>query len=442
MLFARPHRSCRGAPDRGGGAGHPFSRRIAAAEVPARVRLRRTFPTIVMVVAILVSFGRVAAAAMPPPTVIDAKIGFHHNITRLILGLTQAVDYQVTVLTDPHRIVVDLTDVGSRLDDTALPTGGVIGQVRHGAFRPGVYRIVVDLLAPASVRNTFVLFPRDQEPYRLVVDLVAADGSRPEVVRTEPPAPQIAAIGATAVPTPSLPRPRQRPQSRVVVLDPGHGGKDPGAIGVTGIREKDVALATARDVRDVLRALGPYKVVLTRDGDTFIRLRDRIAIARRVGASVFVSIHADAQDNPATRGASIYTLSKRASDAEAAALAERENKADVIAGLNLSRETPEVTNILIDLVQRETMNRSGQLAKILAHEIDNEAALLPNSHRFAGFAVLKAPDVASVLIELGFLSNQADEALLRQRDHRRGLAGAIARAIHGYFQDIEVAGMP
>jgi N-acetylmuramoyl-L-alanine amidase len=225
----------------------------------------------------------------------------------------------------------------------------------------------------------------------------------------------------------------------VIVIDPGHGGDDPGAIGVSGTYEKNITLAAARDVRNELQRLGGYRVVLTRERDKFIRLRDRVAFGRDAGADLFVSLHADTMPNRQVRGASVYTLSETASDAEAAALAVQENKADLIAGVDLTQETSEVANILIDLAQRETMNRSAQFAALLVDELRRETRLLRNTHRFAGFAVLKAPDVPSVLVELGFLSNRRDEKMLRTKAYRQKLAAAIARGIDRYLVGVEEA---
>ena len=174
--------------------------------------------------------------------------------------------------------------------------------------------------------------------------------------------------------------------------------------------------------------------MLTRNDDQFLRLRDRIALARRAGAQLFISLHADAHRNTAFRGASIYTLSEEASDSEAAALAAKENKADLIAGVDLSHENETVTSILIDLAQRETKNLSAQFASMLVDQLGREGKVVPNTHRFAGFAVLKAPDVASVLIELGYLSNPADEKQLLTSSYRIKLSQAVARAINQYFE--------
>ena len=185
---------------------------------------------------------------------------------------------------------------------------------------------------------------------------------------------------------------------------------------------------------------GKYKVFLTRDRDVFVRLRDRIAFARSKNAELFVSLHADAIKSKKVRGMSVYTLSEKASDKEAAALAEKENKSDLIAGIDLSANSKEVTDILIDLAQRESMNESSRFASVLVGKLSGVGPLLPNSHRFAGFAVLKAPDVPSVLVELGFLSNQRDASALLSGAHRTKVADALYRAGDDYFTPMEQAG--
>lgn len=219
----------------------------------------------------------------------------------------------------------------------------------------------------------------------------------------------------------------------VVVIDPGHGGVDPGAIGVSGIYEKYITLAVARELKASLERNGRYKVYLTRDRDIFIRLRDRVAIARQYNADLFISLHADSVANPQLKGLSVYTLSQNASDSEAQALADKENKADLIAGIDLSHESADVANILIDLAQRETMNRSAGFAGGVVDEVGREQTLLGNTHRFAGFAVLKAPDVPSVLVEMGYLSNEAEERNLRQPEYRVKLAKGLSRAVDRFF---------
>jgi len=329
-----------------------------------------------------------------------------------------------------------------------LPQGkGLTQRLRYGLFKPGTSRVVIDAAGPVAVKDSFLVKAIDGRGVRLVVDLVPTTrvaflGSvRRADVRTG-----AASVAAKAIPRPAsfpFPRPPRKPKlfhtKRVIAIDPGHGGRDPGAIGRSGAYEKHITLTAAREIRDALERMGRYKVVLTRDRDMFIRLRDRIARARAASADLFLSVHADALPNKRVRGASVYTLSERVSDSEAAALAEQENKADLIAGVDLSNETPEVTNILIDLAQRETMNESVKFAASLVRELKRETRLLRNTHRFAGFAVLKAPDVPSVLVELGFLSNREDERMLLRKDYRQKLASAIARAINAYFIGVEEA---
>ncbi|MBL8697692.1 MAG: N-acetylmuramoyl-L-alanine amidase [Alphaproteobacteria bacterium] len=257
----------------------------------------------------------------------------------------------------------------------------------------------------------------------------------------EPPAVATAAGGAR--PAGRIGAPGRAASRPVVVIDPGHGGQDPGAIGASGTYEKTITLAVSRDVKRRLEASGRYRVHLTRDRDEFLRLRERVQRARGWKADLFISIHADSIGSSETRGASLYTLSDTASDSEAAALATRENRADIIAGVDLSHESREVANILIDLAQRETMNRSATLASIMVRELGREVRMLAVSpHRFAGFAVLKAPDVPAVLLELGYLSNRQDEALLKQAEHRRKVAIGIHRAVDAFFARTPAAASP
>ena len=226
---------------------------------------------------------------------------------------------------------------------------------------------------------------------------------------------------------------------RIIVLDPGHGGKDPGAIGYSGVYEKNITLAMGKELKTLLEKSGKYKVYLTRSTDIFIPLRDRVKIARKHNADLFMSIHADSTKNRSAKGLSVYTLSETASDKEAAALAERENKADVIAGLNLVEHSREVSDILINLAQRESMNRSSEFATFMVQEMKNSVQLVDNTHRFAGFAVLKAPDVPSVLLEMGYLSNRQEERLLKQQTYRKKLAIATSSAIDRYFENMQHA---
>ena len=231
-------------------------------------------------------------------------------------------------------------------------------------------------------------------------------------------------------------QPRGTHRRRTIMLDPGHGGLDPGAIGITGVYEKHISLAAAREAARMLEATGRYEVKLTRDDDEFIPLTDRVQRAEAVNADLFLSIHADANHDSHIRGASVFTLSDQASDAGAAALATRENKADRIAGVDISNRDPIVGEILFDLARRQTNNMSLRLASALVDELGRDVPLLNNTHRSAGFVVLKAPDIPSVLVELGVLSNWEEERSLRQPAYQQRLAGSIVRSINDYFEHV------
>jgi N-acetylmuramoyl-L-alanine amidase len=236
-------------------------------------------------------------------------------------------------------------------------------------------------------------------------------------------------IGLTA----QQPSERKRTHPRVVALDPGHGGVDPGAISPHGIYQKNLTLPTACELARQLEATGRYRTLLTRRGDTFVSLRERVARARANRAELFLSIHADALPDSAMRGLSVYTLSNEASDRVTAALATRENKDNFIAGVHLSRQPRQIGAILLDLTRRQTDNLSLILARTIVEELGRTAPLLETPHRAAGFAVLTAPDIPSALVELGCLSNPADERLLQQRAYQQRLAHGMARAIDDYF---------
>ncbi len=367
--------------------------------------------------------------AQPATEVIGARIGPGKAATRFVLDLNTSVRFNVFTLEKPYRVVIDLPAVTWRLDPLRTPRGGLIRAFRYGHFRDNVSRVVLDVSRPVAIARSFVLPPKSGRIHRLVVDLRPVSAA--EFARRAKAKPAAAPRTGTA----SIPLPKRRvPRSvKTVTIDPGHGGVDPGAIGVRGTREKRVTLSHALALARKLRASGRYRVVLTRARDVFVPLRMRVAIARRQAADLFVSLHADSIRRRSVRGASIYTLSERASDRQAARLAAKENKADLIAGIDLNEQTSDVASFLIDLAQRQTMNDSADFARILTNEIGKVRPLLRNTHRFAGFAVLKAPDVPSVLVELGYLSNPSDERRLNHKRERDRVVAAIARAIDRYF---------
>jgi len=230
-------------------------------------------------------------------------------------------------------------------------------------------------------------------------------------------------------PTPPSPRPK------LVFLDPGHGGKDPGAQGVRGTQEKAVVMAIARELQRELQAGGRYRVMLTRSSDSYVALRERVARAQSAKADLFLSLHADSHDNPDVRGASVYTLSEEATDREAAALAARENRADaVVAGMKLADKDDNVARTLVAMSQRGTVNDSRRLANTIVQSFSrNGVRLLPRTHRQAGFAVLTSPDIPAALVELGYLSNPQDEKLLTVRQHQVALARALRGSVDAHF---------
>jgi N-acetylmuramoyl-L-alanine amidase len=237
--------------------------------------------------------------------------------------------------------------------------------------------------------------------------------------------------GSTAESRPAAPA-----RVPLVMLDPGHGGRDPGAIGPARTQEKHITLSAAVQLRRALEQGGKVRVAMTRTRDVFVPLPNRVRAAQRAGADLFVSLHADALDDRSVRGASIYTLSERASDPLAERVARNENQADRFAGPEFAGVSSEAAQILISLVRRDTLNGAARMARLAVANLSRDVAMLPNSHRFAGFVVLKAPEVPSVLVEMGFISNRQDENLLRRPEHRRIVADALARSIEGWFGEI------
>lgn len=394
-----------------------------------------------LLAAVMLALGGTACLAAPPE-VLGVRAGRQiENVTRFVLDVSQKVDYHVFTLPDPYRVVIDFPDMEWKINKEALDRlvrdNPTIKGFRFGQFGQSGGRVVMEVSEPVSVKNSFVLNPVGPHPFRFVVDLAKTDHL--SFMRESEASKQAAAKPDPVmkkVPPPPTSVPQARKDTRkIVVIDPGHGGVDPGAISVNGYHEKNLTLAISKELARQLNATGRYKAVLTRNDDDFMALRERVTFARAAGADLFISIHADSHGEWETRGASVYTLSTEASDKEAAALAAKENKADIIGGLDLSRQDRDVASILIDLAQRETMNRSKIYAGMLVEEFDRaHVTLLPHRpHRSAGFAVLTAPDVPAVLLEVGYLSNKTDERALMQQSHRQKLARAIIKAADAFF---------
>lgn len=375
------------------------------------------------------------------PVISNLRVGQHPDKIRLVLDMSNDLSFTIFQLPDPYRIVLDLPQVSFDLPKTARTRSvGAVGGWRYGLFEPGTSRLVIDAKAPVKVAAAFVLPPSGDHGHRLVLDLAPTDRNAFMVASKASIERRMANRTPRVRPTPA-PNPPAVPgdDRRVVAIDPGHGGVDPGAIGVSKVYEKDLVLKVAKTLKAELESRGGYNVVLTRESDVYIQLRERIAIARRAGAEIFISLHADSIDDKDLRGLSVYTLSENASDEEAAALATSENKSDIIAGMDFSTEEPVVTDILIDLAQRRTMNLSTRLANTVVEEMGPRTRLLNRPRRSAGFAVLKAPDVPSVLIELGFLSNTHDEKSLRNAAKQEQLAQGLADSIDRFFVGMQSA---
>ena len=369
----------------------------------------------------------------------DIRLGVSEERTRIVLDLQSKVDFDIFLLDRPRRVVVDLPSLEWPSKQPAA--SGLVQKLRFGQFTADQSRLVIDAKGPVKVAKSFVLPPSSGLPHRLVVDLVKTDSKAFAEQVAKDRAAKRSAQKARPAPEPFTPKPRRQANSKpVIVLDAGHGGVDPGALGRKA-REKSVTLAFTRELAKQLRATGKYKVYLTRNRDIYIPLRQRVSIARKHNADLFISIHADAIKRKNVRGMSIYTLSETASDKEAAALARKENQSDIIAGIDFGDQPAEVANILIDLAQRETKNLSVKFANLVVDNARGKTRLLDRTHRFAGFRVLKAPDVPSVLIELGFLTNRSDEQQLLTVSWRRKVAGALVKSVDGFFRSSRVAAL-
>jgi N-acetylmuramoyl-L-alanine amidase len=401
----------------------------------------------------------IAAESQPQPVVAAAnfpvasaaRLAGDGKQTRFILDLDRTVTFRTATLGEPFRVVVDVPQVNFQLPaGTGSGGRGLIKAFRYGLVMPGGSRIVLDLTGPAKIANSYVVEAANGQPARLVLELEEIE--RAAFVASLPPEnrpelrPAIAEAPPATVPAKATAdSAQQKADGRpVVVIDPGHGGIDNGTQS-GGESEKNLVLAFGLALRDKLEKAGKYRVVMTRDDDTFIPLNDRTKIARNHKAALFVSIHADALPRAEgdAQGATIYTLSDKASDAEAQRLADAENRADAIAGFNLAEEPNDVADILIDLTQRETRTFSNRFARLLMGEMKATVRMHKHPLKSAGFRVLKAPDVPSVLVEIGYVSNKGDLEHLVSEGWRSRAVGSMAQAIDGFLtKRMATAGTP
>jgi N-acetylmuramoyl-L-alanine amidase len=396
-----------------------------------------------------------ASSAHAEIPVTSARLWPAQDYTRLTLESKSAIRYNQFTLSNPDRLVIDLDEIelGAALNELSNKVSKedpYINSLRIGRFKPGTVRLVLDLKSQVKPQ-IFSLKPVGEYGHRLVLDIypavpvdplmafvtqqlaasepVSSDTSD-EATKTEEAALTTPPSAASAPPT----YPELRNRVLVIALDAGHGGEDPGALGRRGTREKDVTLSIARELKVQIDSTPGMRAVLIRDGDYFIPLKGRVAKARRAHADLFVSIHADAFIKPHARGSSVFALSEGgATSASARWLAKKENEADLIGGVNLAIKDPYLARTLLDLSQTATINDSMKLAKHVLNELGGSNTLHRGRVEQAGFAVLKSPDVPSILIETAFISNPTEERRLQDRNYQRKMAGAILGGIKRYF---------
>src|SRR4051812_2484438 len=391
--------------------------------------LARFKPFLLIAVALGLTAGAAHGGSRILPTAIAGETKSDGPKTRLTFTVSEPVEAKTFVLERPDRAVIELPEVNFQLPaEAGRKREGLAASFRYGLFAPGRSRVVVDLAQPATVSLVEVTPRPSDGAVLLTVELTRTDReSFRHATRAEEPA-RTGAVPAALPPSAATDR---RP---TIVIDAGHGGVDPGAIAASGALEKDIVFDFAQRLRLRLEASGRYRVAMTRDHDVFIPLRERVRIAQGAKADLFISIHADSiASAPNIRGGTVYTGSESATDAESASLADRENKADAAAGHDAGETPTEVADILQDLTLRETRGLSHRFAKKLLGTIKPVMPLSKKPHREAGFRVLRAPDVPSVLVELGYLSSQKDISLLTSEEWRERTTRAMAAAIELYF---------
>lgn len=406
---------------------------------------RRFLVLLVMILGVSGLSGQAVTPAMANSTVAkDARLGGDKARTRFVADLSRSTEYSIFTLADPYRVIIDLPDVSFKLPQGLGRKGkGLVSAYRYGLFAPGKSRIVIDVIGPVHVEQSFVLKSKGSTPAKLVVDIVPTDVEnfkrRQRALYNKRMKAQNKVRQASLDKTiEKLTKPEQPKARQRIVIDPGHGGVDPGALGVAGSQEKDIVLIFAKTLLEELKGYKKYDIKLTRSVDVFVPLQDRVQIAEDYNADLFVSVHADSISKrlaSRTRGATVYTLSKEGSDQEARAFASKENKADILGGLDLPTEASEVGGILLDLTMRETKNQSLKFAEYAVGRMQSKTKMTANKNRSANFVVLRSAVIPSVLIELGYISNKSDEKLLRSKKWRRDLARALAKAIDRFLKE-------
>lgn len=388
-------------------------------------------PATILVFALLFLFGGISGAFARQDAIAFRAVGDASRV-RVVIDFAQEPEIAGTsYLAGPYRLVVDLPETAFAFEESEAGARGMLSDVRYGLIDMGRSRLLFTFDTPFVAENVQIAANETGQGYRMVIDAVASsqaafDEALAASIKTQSVTVETGKGDRLGNAASDAARPF------TIVLDPGHGGIDGGAKGVSGTVEKDITLTFARELRDLLAANPSYRVVMTRDEDVFVRLDERVRIARQNEADLFVSVHADTISIKGVRGATVYTISDKASDEVARRVAESENLSDAIAGMEIPEESNEVADILIDLTRRETQVLSIRLADSIVGNLREGVELINNPHRYAGFRVLRAPDVPSVLLELGYLSNKQDEQLLRDPDWRKRVSDKLAEAIDAY----------
>ncbi|PPR77265.1 MAG: N-acetylmuramoyl-L-alanine amidase AmiA [Alphaproteobacteria bacterium MarineAlpha2_Bin1] len=365
------------------------------------------------------------------------RSGLYKSGTRFVIDFKQKINYKILYNKSSNEIKIIFPSINWKLPDKRVFSRGSIISYEFTKINSDRSDLLLRINNEVSISRSFILPPIDYKYFRLVIDLSTINSKEKNFKSVEKSYNENHLI----FPKKNSPIPLFKPMLRskpVIVIDPGHGGVDGGAIGLNGSLEKDITLSAALYLKKIINNSGRYKVILTRTTDKYLKLRQRINIARKNNAKLFISIHADSIKNSGIRGASVYTLSERASDKEAEKLAKRENKSDLIGvEPNLDKEDSDVAQILISLVQRETMNHSLKFASIFINKLKRKEKVLGRPNRKAGFVVLKASDVPSILIEMGFMSNKADERKLQTKKFKSKLALAMLESFDKFFEEVD-----
>lgn len=389
----------------------------------------------------LTLFGLFASAAVAQDVVVSsAKLTASPKLTRFEANLTENIGFSATAVEGPYRVIIDIGDASFD-----FPTGagrkakGLVTSFRYGQVEVRKGRIVLDVSGPVLIGKSEVVPAKGKKPARLILEIVptTAENFKVTLDNALKPVDQAVAEVQTAAITPAAPPPVEIPvaaKTKTIVIDPGHGGMDPGAVSKKKTKEKDVVFTYAVALREALQNNPRYRVILTREGDKFLSLDERVKIAHENKADLFIALHADTVSDSSVRGTTLYTVSDKATDAEAEALAQKENRSDVIVGIDLANQSKAVSDVLINLAQRESKNQAMYFSKRTVTELKSFVRFTGKPMRSAAFVVLKSPDVPSVLAELGYLSNVEDEALLISPEWRERTAGAMAKAVDDFFR--------